>query len=199
MSSVLLAQSVTDSNWVNWNSEQFVHRVSGNKNTIRFEVIREFAKNIVSSNPFLGKSVLICVDEFSLLTDRVKDIWTQEEQRSLINLIHIEKRANGGAGYVQFVLIERMTTLPNSSCPIKSFTLELCDFSSSRPLLRAIRDKYQEHNVKLPLTLFEAVKSTPGVVGMWAQDLFDGHFPNSLVDFGLGSQSVWLKRVVSRD
>ena len=50
-----------------------------------------------------------------------------------------------------------MTTLLYSSSAVQSYVLDVCDFSSSRPLLQKIRDVYHDNNKTIPQTLFEAV------------------------------------------
>lgn len=65
-----------------------------------------------------------------------------------------------------------------SNAPVMTFALSLCDFSSAKPLLQLIKKQYDEnfdnHGIKFPLLLYEVVKSTPGLVSLWAERLFHG-------------------------
>mmetsp|Transcript_16375 Transcript_16375/g.17111 ORF Transcript_16375/g.17111 Transcript_16375/m.17111 type:complete len:489 (-) Transcript_16375:120-1586(-) len=91
-----------------------------------------------------------------------------------------------------------MENLLESSSNIARYTLELCDFSTSRPLLRKILEEYNNsaksgNLIPFPLSLFEVVKSTPGLIGYWAELLERKVYCRDIYDFS--RQMIWLKNL----
>eukprot|EP01035_Chromulina_nebulosa_P034380 gene34380-46112_t len=129
------------------------------------------------------KSVLLCVDEFSLLTDAIEKKWEPQQQKDFLNKIHNEKIPFHPFRQFLFTGFNLgMTKLLSHSSAIQSFTLKMCDYTSSRPLLEKIVQSYGEREV--PAIFFECVKCTPGLIGQWAEFIVNGlHFPSSIDEF----------------
>ena len=123
-------------------------------------------------NPFIDAGsktqlrLVIAVDEFSKLTDELAR-WHIEDKKAFIRSLCNERQES-----VQFVFTgfntEMNACMEESGVQVIFKTLSLCDFSSAKPLLKLIIDAYPE-GVKIPMLLFETVKSTPGLVGLWAE------------------------------
>ena len=95
-----------------------------------------------------------------------------------------------------------METLLESSSNIACYTLELCDFSTSRPLLYRILEEYKNSTqsgkmIPFPLSLFEVVKSTPGLIGFWAELVHRQIYCRDISDFS--RQMPWLQNVTKDD
>ena len=91
-----------------------------------------------------------------------------------------------------------MKHLLASSSNITRYTLELCDFSTSRPLIRKILGEYNNSTksgnfIPFPLSLFEIVKSTPGLIGYWAELLKRKVYCHNIFDFA--RQMTWLENL----
>eukprot|EP00597_Dinobryon_sp_UTEXLB2267_P000141 CAMPEP_0170057106 /NCGR_PEP_ID=MMETSP0019_2-20121128/243_1 /TAXON_ID=98059 /ORGANISM="Dinobryon sp., Strain UTEXLB2267" /LENGTH=709 /DNA_ID=CAMNT_0010261743 /DNA_START=982 /DNA_END=3108 /DNA_ORIENTATION=- len=160
-------------------------------------------------NPFIfdfndkKKGVLICVDEFSLITDAIKVAWTNQQQKDFLNSIHKEiipnheKILNHPFRQFLFTGFNRdMTNLLSNSSAVKTFTLKMCDYISSRPLLGKIVESYADVGRAVPGIIFESVKCTPGLIGQWAEFIVnDKSFPSNIVDFR--SNVSWLYNISS--
>jgi hypothetical protein len=163
----------------------------------------------LSSNPFLDetgqeKNILFCIDEFSVLTDRILQRWERDQQKEFISRLHSMKQAC--YPFLQIVMTGfhlNMNTLLKSSSTLQCYTLDLCDISSSRPLLKKILETYKEHSsrfedpIHFPLFLFEVVKSTPGLIGFWAENLQRNFFCRTIYDFA--QQMVWVNNIIRLD
>jgi hypothetical protein len=153
---------------------------------------------IFNLNPFVDSNgvtlpLLIAVDEFSKLTDAVQKKWTTQDQNFFINALQNDKKANP---FVQFVFTgfnRKMSNLMGASSPnVETKTLNLCDFSSSKPLLRLIINIYKEKKIDIPMLLFETIKSTPGLIGLWAERIF--HLQSFDMFFGIFRDTMeWSK------
>ena len=151
----------------------------------------EWAKNILlrvyNRNPFVDAvskrelHLVIAVDEFSKLTDLTRK-WSQEGRDAFIRALNNEKQFDP---VVQFVFtgfnMEMTTLIEASGAQVLCRTLTLCDFSSAKPLLKLIVDAYDSSKEKVPLLLFETIKSTPGLVGLWAEKVFSLHCRDSSI------------------
>eukprot|EP01035_Chromulina_nebulosa_P030030 gene30030-39878_t len=89
-----------------------------------------------------------------------------------------------------------MSKLFHHSSEVKSYTLSMCDFSNSKPLLSKIIGAYQAEKLIVPANVFECVKCTPGLVGLWAELAKKNIFPNDLSSFR--KEVVWLQAVSSK-
>ena len=129
------------------------------------------------------KAVLICVDEFSRLTDAIEKKWEPQQQQDFLNRIHNEKIPFHP--FRQFLFTgfnQGMVKLLSHSSAIEPFTLKMCDYTSSRPLLEKIVKSYAERAV--PAIFFECVKCTPGLIGQWAEFIVNGNrYPSSINEF----------------
>jgi hypothetical protein len=161
----------------------------------------------LSSNPFLDedgneKNILFCIDEFSVITDKLQG-WDRDQQRQFISKLHQIKQATHP--FTQFVMTGfhlDMETLLESSSNIAHYTLELCDFSTSRPLLYRILEEYKnstqsENMIPFPLSLFEVVKSTPGLIGYWAELSQRQIYCRNILDFA--QHLVWFSHFIQYD
>ena len=148
--------------------------------------------NIYNMDPFTDDNgddypLVIAVDEFSKLIDAANDStygWSPVNRTDFITSLQNVMQTRP---FVRFVCtgfnrsLDRL--LDASSAPVYSITLTLCDFSSAKPLLRAIVNEYDRLNLSVPVLLYEVVKSTPGLVGLWAERLFFHATDNSLNTF----------------
>ena len=156
----------------------------------RTEYSLEWAKNILlrvyNRNPFVDAvskeqlHLVIAVDEFSKLTDLTLK-WSQDDRDAFIRALNNEKQFHPVVQFVFTGFNKEMTTLIEASgAKVLCKTLTLCDFSSAKPLLKRIVDAY-DSTEKVPLLLFETIKSTPGLVGLWAERVFSLHCRDSSI------------------
>lgn len=184
------------------------HHPIGGFREVGVEYTLDWAKEIIlqkyNRNPFVDAEskqqlpLIIAVDEFSKLTDRMKEKnWRKEEELEFLSKLNNAKRLDP---LVQFVLTgfntEMSSSVRESGAKFKCLSLTLCDFSSSKPLLREIVRAYRERKVAVPMLLYETVKSTPGLVGLWAERVFtENAFDFSLAIFKDNLQ--WIKNISS--
>lgn len=147
-------------------------------------------------NPFIdesSKKQLPAVDEFSKLTDELN--WSKEQKAEFVRSLSNEKQNDPITQFEMTGFNNEMTGLREESSPnVIFFSLSLCEFSSTRPLLKCIVDRYTRKK-DVPMLLFETVKSTPGLVGLWAERVFRLNFlDRSLADFVNGLQ--WIHHVI---
>jgi len=141
------------------------------------------------------KNVLICVDEFSLLTDECVNQWENINVKQLINKLHEEKRLNP---FVQFVFTGfnmRMVDLFDDSSKVQNYYLNMCDFSIARPILSKIVHQYRNNNFNVPSLVFQCVKCSPGLVGQWAEFVQENHFDSGLITFQ--AHVTWLQNITN--
>ena len=161
-------------------------------NGVQLSSFDDVVNNIIDKfkvDPFIidststKKSVLICVDEFSLLTDAIEKKWEPLQKKDFLNKIHNEQKPFHPFRQFLFTGFNLgMTKLLSHSSAIQSFTLKMCDYTSSRPLLEKIVKSYGEREV--PAIFFECVKCTPGLIGQWAEFIVNGlHFSSSIDEF----------------
>jgi hypothetical protein len=146
---------------------------------------------------------LIAVDEFSNLID-VAQLWDRQEKNLFMGSLRNEHRSEPFVRFVFTGFNRGMNNLMQiSGAALKVLSLSLCEFSSARPLLHKIKEEYEKEeylNIKktpFPLFLYEVVKSTPGLVGFWAERLFREKIKDSSID---GFASInWVSRITSAD
>ena len=98
--------------------------------------------------------------------------------------LHGEKRF--GDNFRQFVFtgfnssMEKI--LASSAAPVENFSLGVCEFATVRPQLNVIIQEYRNAKVDVPLMLLQAVKSTPGLVGLWAERVFESDSSDVSID-----------------
>ena len=155
--------------------------IDGYKANVQYNLqwSKDMLINHFNSNPFVREGVelpiLIAVDEFSKLCDDVCELWTPENRRNFIRALSNDKSSDPIVRFVFTGFNQTFTSLlEESGTRIMFKSLSLCDFSSAKPLLKLIVSQYQ--GVKVPMLLFETVKSTPGLVGLWAERVFKHHF-----------------------
>lgn len=182
------------------------HHPIGGFREVGVEYTLDWAKEIIlrryNRNPFVDAEskqqlpLIIAVDEFSKLTDRMKEKnWRKEEELEFFGKLSNAKRLDP---LIQFVFTgfnkEMSSSVRESGAQFKCLSLTLCDFSSSKPLMREIVRVYRERKVAVPMLLYETVKSTPGLVGLWAERVFtENAFDFSLAIFKDNLQ--WIKNV----
>ena len=179
------------------------HHPIGGFKEVGVEYTLDWAKEIIlqryNRNPFVDAEskrqlpLIIAVDEFSKLTDRMKEKkWQKEKVLEFFGKLSNEKRLDP---LIQFVFTGfNKEMVRESGAQFKCMSLTLCDFSSSKPLLREIVRVYRERKVTVPMLLYETVKSTPGLVGLWAERVFtENAFDFSLAVFKDNLQ--WIKNV----
>ena len=78
-----------------------------------------------------------------------------------------------------------MPKILGCSVAVVEHVLPLCDFTSSRPYLRNIYNEYKRKGIEFPLFLFECIKSTPGLVGLWAHRIKEDNafFDQNIYEF----------------
>jgi len=165
-------------------------------------------KDVFLMNPFenidgTSKSLLIAVDEFSNLID-VAQLWDRQEKNLFMGSLRNEHRSEPFVRFVFTGFNRGMNNLMQiSGAALKVLSLSLCEFSSARPLLHKIKEEYEKEeylNIKktpFPLFLYEVVKSTPGLVGFWAERLLREKIKDSTID---GFASInWVSRITSAD
>jgi len=147
------------------------------------------------------KPLLIAVDEFSKLID-VAEKWNKNERNLFVRSLQNNKRAKP---FVQFVFTGFNRGITNlmeaSSAPVQVLSLSLCDFSSARPLLDVIKHEYDKNfnnKIAFPTLLYEVVKSTPGLVGLWAERLFHLRCRDSSL-YEFAELLPWTKEIKSEE
>lgn len=165
-------------------------------------------KDVFNMRPFnnvdgTSKSLLIAVDEFSKLVDTAQK-WNEDERKFFINSLQNEHKAKRFVRFVFTGFNRGITKLMEaSSAQVMTFALSLCDFSSAKPLLKKIKEKYDEdsnhHEIKFPSLLYEVVKSTPGLVGLWAERLFDGAKCRDSSLYTFAEHMTWANEITNRD
>ena len=180
--------------------------------------VRKWTTNYFGTDLFHSKrGVLICVDEFSKVTDALNVnscSWSSQQKKDFMNAIHGEKLRFSEERrrvtifrteivkypfFVQFLFTgfnKDMPKLLHHSSEVKSYTLSMCDFSNSKPLLSKIVGSYKDEKLIIPANVFECVKCTPGLVGLWAELVKKKIFPNDLSSFR--KEVVWLQAVSSK-
>ena len=104
-----------------------------------------------------------------------------------------------------------------TSAEVYYIALTLCDYTSAKPLLRIIINEYIRLNSHVPMLLYEVVKSTPGLVGLWAERLLqsggkvekekekegeEGHIARQIIDDCFASFACplpWIRVVTDKD
>eukprot|EP01036_Dinobryon_divergens_P022423 gene22423-30676_t len=77
-----------------------------------------------------------------------------------------------------------MVNLLSHSSAARTFTLKMCDYTSSRSLLEKIVESYANAKLAVPAIIFECVECTPGLIGQWAEFIVnDKYTPSSIYDF----------------
>lgn len=155
-------------------------------------------------NPFvddLGQQInlLIGVDEFSKLIDMVSNSWSAQDKKFFVNTLQNDKQAGPFIQYIFTGFTWDLTSLLSvSAVPIRSYSLSLCDYSSAKPLLKEIVGAYKNYHLSVPMDIFEVVKSTPGLVGYWAERVFkDSAFDSGFALFA--DQMNYAKSINNRD
>lgn len=151
-----------------------------------------------------SKSLLIAIDEFSKLVDKAQS-WNKDDKNSFVSALQNEHKAETFVRFV-FTSFNRGITklMEASNAPVMTFALSLCDFSSARPLLQQIKYQYDKkdsiENTKFPTLLYEVVKSTPGLVGLWAERLFHGATKcRDLSLYAFAEHMPWANEITNRD
>ena len=149
-----------------------------------------------------SKSLLIAVDEFSKLIDAAQS-WNKEDKNCFVRSLQNEHKAMPFVRFVFTGFNRGITNLMEASCaPVSTFALSLCDFSSSKPLLQLIKKQYDEnfndHKTKFPSLLYEVVKSTPGLVGLWAERLFHTKCRDSSL-YAFAEHMTWSNEITNMD
>lgn len=166
-----------------------------------YQVVKRIAAASLPIDPFTHKNgskknVIICVDEFSLLTDIAGEKWDSIEKQSFIG--NIRDCMRHCSPIVQFVFTGFHSTMEDmmmSSALVDNYVLTLCSFSSSAPLLKKVCSAYDAVNIPVPMLLFQAIKSTPGLVGLWAERVVGGNLDINLHTFQ--RHTVWLNKIVT--
>jgi len=89
-----------------------------------------------------------------------------------------------------------MGMLLSLSSHVRTFTLTMCDYTSSRPLLEKIVESYANAEQEVPAIIFECVKCTPGLVGQWAELIVKERFLPLSID-GFRERVNWLRSISS--
>ena len=153
-----------------------------------------------NQNPFIDARsrkqlpLVIAVDEFSKLTDKFAECWRENQKKDFVRALCNQRQSSPSVQFVFTGFNTEMNGLMEVSDVHVIFkTLSLCDFSSAKPLLKLIVDAYPKV-LKIPMLLFETVKSTPGLVGLWAERVFSLNcFDTSLIQFA--RSLPWISRV----
>eukprot|EP01036_Dinobryon_divergens_P028460 gene28460-37406_t len=169
-----------------------------------FDDVVEIVSKKFKVNPFAidsnnKKGVLICVDEFSLVTDAIRIEWSEQTQKAFLSRIHDEKWPFHPFRQFLFTGFNRdMGRLLSHSSHVRTFTLTMCDYTSSRPLLEKIVESYVNAEQGVPAIIFECIKCTPGLVGQWAELIVKERFlPLSIV--GFRERVNWLINISSEE
>ena len=116
--------------------------------------------------------LVIAVDEFTHILDSTYKKWSYNNRIDFLNSF---KNNLCTKPFVKFVFTgfnhNMNHYLEPSSAEIYYITLTLCDFTSAKPLLRFIINEYIRMNRRVPMVLYEVVKSTPGLIGLWAESV----------------------------
>ena len=163
-------------------------------------------KDVFNMIPFTNvdgtsKSLLIAVDEFSKLVDKAQS-WNKDDKNSFVSALQNEHKAKPFVRFVFTSFNRGITKLMEAySAPVMTFALSLCDFSSARPLLQQIKNQYDKkdsiENTKFPTLLYEVVKSTPGLVGLWAERLFHGTKCRDLSLYAFAEHMTWANEITN--
>jgi hypothetical protein len=98
-----------------------------------------------------------------------------DEKKELLSYLQNEMTYQPLLRFVMTGLTMYMSTLLSySSAYVDVYSLDMCGFSESRPLLKKIVKMYEEQKppIPVPTSVFEAIKCTPGLVGLWGSVLF---------------------------
>jgi hypothetical protein len=165
-------------------------------------------KDAFFMTPFINvdgtsKSLLIAVDEFSKLVD-IAQSWNKEDKNSFVSSLQNEHKAKPFVRFVFTGFNRGIIKLMHASyAPVRIFALSLCDFSSVKPLLQQIKKQYDKdfnnHGIKFPSLLYEVVKSTPGLVGLWAERLFHGTKCRDSSLYAFAEHMTWVKEITNMD
>ena len=182
------------------------HPIGGYKYGVIYSL--DCAKKIIlqkyNRNPFVDAvskrplHLVIAVDEFSkLTTDRMSEKkWPKKDVLEFFSSLNNEKQLNPLVQFVFTGFNKEMSScwVGESGANLQCKSLSLCDFSSAKCLLKEIVKEYAEKKSALPMLLYETVKSTPGLVGLWAERVFKLHaLDSSLSTFT--ETLPWIKSV----
>lgn len=161
----------------------------------------QICEEMYVTNPFLQggkrKDVLICVDEFSLLTDKMCECFGESDTEWMTTQLHCQKMLSP---FVQFVFTGFKTNMGlvfGKSCNTVIESLTMCDNSESRPLLREIVKRYENAGYAVPSLLLQSIKSSPGLLGQWAEFVTQNRFDRNVIHFASGI--TWLAKLIEAD
>lgn len=169
-----------------------------------FNAVKQLCEPNLAVSPFSvegrNKKIVICVDEFSHLTDHIESsTWTMDEKKEFLSYLQNEMTYQPLLRYVMTGFTTYMSKLLNySSALVDVYSLDMCSFSESRPLLKKIVKMYEEQKppIPVPASLFEAIKCTPGLVGLWAECIVHHkRFDRDLIEFHQNAAPNWLIRI----
>ena len=152
--------------------------------------------------------LVIAVDEFTHILDCTYEKWSYGERVDFLNSF---KNNMCTKPFVKFVFTgfnhNLNYYLEPSSASIYYITLTLCDYTAAKPLLRMIVNEYIRINRRVPMVLYEVVKSTPGLIGLWAERLLKsggeaGHIDGQIIDDSFANFAFplpWIRVVTDKE
>jgi hypothetical protein len=161
--------------------------------------LRALLKDRGFTDPFAqNKSILICLDEFSVFVDAIRQRWSYDQIKSFQASLQSVK--SPVFPLVQILVTgfnQNMTHLLASNSPVRNYYLPQCTWNQSIPLVKIIYQEYKQHNERFPFILSEMLSSTPGLLGQWAEFVHRKLFPDALVSFA--ARVPWLDYIVSNE
>lgn len=147
-------------------------------NCSSFEQVIGICNENLSAPITYDTDIVICVDEFSLVTDLAKKLWTSEQQTYFTNRLQEWKSTKPIRQYIMTGFNKEMTKLLRSASTVKPFALQHCSFRAAKPLLLKIYEKYDQFNKakRFPVLIYECIKSSPGLIGQWAEFVSENLF-----------------------
>ena len=124
------------------------------------------------------KCLLICIDEISKLTDDERNLWVKSDSAQnksrFWKSIYSLTRATAG-GWVRIVMTGFTDSPENdvqaSDVSCKSLSLSMITNAEQEILSAELLWAYATHGVPFPGLLWALYKSTPGLLGVWAQQI----------------------------
>jgi hypothetical protein len=146
----------------------------------------ELFKSMVGITRDSSWKLLICIDEVSKLTDDSANKWSGKEEAEMFwrGLFSLTQSCTAWVRIVMTGFTDSPREAVNASDVVcLSYSLSMITNAENEVLCRELLWAYAAHNVPFPGLLWVLMKSTPGLLGLWAQQI-DLCNPISKVDLG---------------
>jgi hypothetical protein len=149
--------------------------------------------------------LLICLDEISKLLDHPENKWSKDIPQQKEFWRGLYSLTSAGKNWIR-VVMTGFTDAPRnglavSDVPLRSLALSMITNAEQEVLAAELLWVYASNNIRFPAFLWALVKSTPGLLGVWAQQIGLGTpepYPGEAMDLhrnltAAGEMVPWVK------